>query len=118
MEMDDFDYRKQIGKQIKLARSKAGYTQEELAEKLSLSTRYISQLERGISFGTAGTIINICKTLEISADYLFKDIISPSEFVNVFDFNFSKNYVKLNSKNKEIIHILAADLVKLQENKI
>lgn len=45
--------RKNIGKKIKLARAKAEYTQEQLAEKLSLSTRYISQLERGIAFGSA-----------------------------------------------------------------
>ena len=38
--------RKSIGKKIKLARSKTNYTQETLAEKLSLSPRYISQLER------------------------------------------------------------------------
>ena len=48
--------RKNIGKKIKLARTKAEYTQEQLAEKLSLSARYISQLERGIAFGSATTI--------------------------------------------------------------
>ena len=116
MEKENFNYLIQIGKKIKLARIKAGYTQEQLAEKLSLSTRYISQLERGISFGTASTIINICKTLNISADFLFGDIISPNEFSNIFDINFSKNYIKLNKRNKEILHIIAADLVKYQVN--
>ena len=67
--------RKNIGKKIKLARAKAKYTQEELAEKLSLSPRYISQLERGIAFGSATTIISICKTLNISSDFLFHDLI-------------------------------------------
>ena len=43
--------RKSIGKKIKLARSKTNYTQETLAEKASLSPRFVSQLERGISFG-------------------------------------------------------------------
>ena len=114
MENDDFEYRKKIGKRIKLARVKLGYTQEELAEKLSLSTRYISQIERGISFGTASTIIAICKTLNISADYLFGDILEPNEYSNIYDFSFSKNYVKLNKKNKEILHMIAANLVKMQ----
>lgn len=115
MEKENFNYLIQIGKKIKLARIKAGYTQEQLAEKLSLSTRYISQLERGISFGTASTIINMCKTLNISADFLFGDIITPNEFSNIFDINFSKNYVKLDNNNKEILHIIAADLVKYQK---
>ena len=57
--------RKNIGKKIKLARSKAEFTQEQLAEKTSLSPRYISQLERGIAFGSATTIINVCKALNI-----------------------------------------------------
>ncbi len=114
MEKYDLDYRKKIGMQVKLARIKLGYTQEDLAEKLSLSTRYISQLERGISFGTASTIINICKILNVSADYLFSGIINPNEFSNIFDINFSKNYVKLNNQNKELLHVIASDLVKLQ----
>ena len=114
MENDDFEYRKKIGKKVKLARIKIGYTQDELAEKLSLSTRYISQIERGISFGTASTIINICKTLNISADYLFEDIIKPNESSNIFDISFSKNYVRLKKKNIDFFHLLAADLLKMQ----
>lgn len=111
---EDFNYRKQIGKKIKIARTKAGYTQEELAEKLSLSTRYISQLERGISFGTASTIISICRALNISADFLFSDILNPMDYSNIFDINFTKNYVKLNAQNKELLHTITADIVKLQ----
>ena len=53
--------RKSIGKKIKLARSKTNYTQETLAEKLSLSPRYISQLERGIAFGSACISVNDVK---------------------------------------------------------
>lgn len=114
MKNDDFEYRKKIGKKVKLARIKLGITQEELAERLSLSTRYISQIERGISFGTASTIINICKTLNISADYLFEDILKPSDSSNLFDIGFSKNYIRLNKQNRELLHLLAADLLKMQ----
>ena len=35
--------RKNIGRKIKLARAKTKFTQEALAEKTSLSPRYISQ---------------------------------------------------------------------------
>ena len=73
------ELRKNIGKKIKLARAKANYTQEELAEKLSLSTRYVSQLERGIAFGSASTITSVCKALNISSDFLFNDLIKGSE---------------------------------------
>ena len=101
---EDYMYRKLIGKKIKIARNRAGYTQEQLAEKLSLSTRYISQLERGISFGTVSTIVNICKALNVSANYLFSDLIDSNECSEIVDINFMKNYAKLNPKNKEIIN--------------
>ena len=85
MNNTESELRKSIGKKIKIARLKAEYTQEQLAEKLSLSTRYISQLERGIAFGSASTIISVCKALDINANFLFSDIIntSRSKYSNV-----------------------------------
>lgn len=111
-------YRKSIGKKIKLARSKTEYTQEMLAEKLSLSARYISQLERGIAFGSATTIINLCKTLNINSNFLFEDIIkSNSPTVNeIVNTKFLEEYLQLNSYNKEIINSLVKQLLKMQEN--
>lgn len=112
--------RKNIGKKIKLARAKASFTQEQLAEKTSLSTRYISQLERGIAFGSASTITNICKTLNISPDFLFEDSINAtsSNFHDVIDDKFLKNYLKLNTYNKAVLNSIANELVKLQEYNI
>ena len=110
--------RKSIGKKIKLARSKTNYTQETLAEKLSLSPRYISQLERGIAFGSATTIINLCKALNISSNFLFDDLIhSDSSSLNdLIDDKFLESYLKLNNYNKEIIYLLTNQLIKMQEN--
>ena len=109
--------RKSIGKKIKLARSKADYTQEELAEKLSLSTRYISKLERGIAFGSAKTITNLCKALNINSDFLFSDLIQNDTPIlnDMVDDKFLENYLKLTEYNKSVIACLTNDLVKLQE---
>jgi len=108
--------RKNIGKKIKIARSKTNYTQEELAEKISLTPRYVSQLERGIAFGSATTIVSLCKALNISSDFLFNDLIEVNspEFSNFIDNDFLKNYSQLNDYNKKVINRLATDLVKLQ----
>lgn len=108
--------RKNIGKKIKLARSKTNYTQEALAEKTSLSPRYISQLERGIAFGSASTIVGLCKALNISSDFLFSDLIKSdsSEYIDMIDNKFLENYSQLNEYNKKIINQLANDLIKLQ----
>ena len=109
--------RKNIGKKIKLARSKAEFTQEQLAEKTSLSPRYISQLERGIAFGSATTIINVCKALNINSDFLFNDLIDNKKTI-LEDFSndkFLENYLKLNEYNKNIISIFTNELVKMQD---
>ena len=109
--------RKNIGKKIKLARAKSNYTQEILAEKTSLSSRYISQLERGLAFGSATTITNICIALNINSDFLFSDLISPSStsIESLVDNDFLETYIKLDDKNKKIIYLLATQLEKLQE---
>lgn len=108
--------RKNIGKKIKLARSKTSYTQEALAEKISLTPRYISQLERGIAFGSATTIVSLCKALNISSDYLFSDYIetNSSEFIDLIDNKFLENYSQLNDYNKKVVNRLTNDLINLQ----
>ena len=108
--------RKNIGKKIKLARTKTNYTQEDLAEKALVSTRYISQLERGISFGSATTIVNLCKALDISSDFLFNDLIqsNTSEHIDLIDNKFLENYSQLNNYNKKVINRLTSDLIKIQ----
>lgn len=111
--------RKNIGKKIKLARAKAEYTQEELAEKLSLSPRYISQLERGIAFGSATTIINVCKALNINSDFLFNDLIdnNPPILDSITNDKFLEDYLKLNDYNKNIIAVFTNELIKIQNKK-
>ena len=103
--------RKSIGKKIKLARSKTNYTQETLAEKLSLSPRYISQLERGIAFGSANTIVSLCKALNISTDFLFSDFIDSDscEYMDLIDSKFLENYSQLNDYNRKVINRLTND---------
>lgn len=108
--------RKSIGRKIKLARTKTKYTQETLAEKTLLSPRYISQLERGIAFGSATTIVSLCNALNISSDFLFGDLIDSdsSNLDTLIDNDFLQDYYQLNKYNKKVVSRLANDLVKLQ----
>ncbi len=118
MDSNERYLRKNIGKKIKLARAKTNFTQEKLAEELSLSTRYISQLERGIAFGSATTIVNLCKALNISSDFLFDDLIGvdASYFDDFVDDRFLEAYMKLNDYNKSIVSALTNQLIKLQND--
>lgn len=118
MDSNEKMFRKSIGKKIKLARSKTEYTQEMLAEKLSLSARYISQLERGVAFGSATTIVNLCRALHINSDFLFSDVIesdSPT-LKDIIDENFLENFMQLDDYNKEIIICMTKQLLKIQKN--
>ncbi len=118
MNTQERNLRRSIGRKIKLARIRSKYTQEQLAEKLSLSTRYISQLERGIAFGSATTITNLCKILNINSDFLFHDIIKKDSqsLDELVDMNFLQNYLKLNSYNKAVINSITTGLMKLQSD--
>ena len=118
MDSNERYLRKNICKKIKLARAKTNFTQEKLAEELSLSTRYISQLERGIAFGSATTIVNLCKALNISSDFLFDDLIGvdASCFDDFVDDRFLEAYMKLDDYNKSIVSALTNQLIKLQND--
>ena len=110
---------KKIGKNIHLARITANFTQEQLAEKTGLSSRYIGQLERGLAFGSASTISCLCNALSINADVFFSNVIESSNnsLLNVIsdDDEFIQSYLKLNEKNKDIIRLIIKDLLKLQK---
>lgn len=57
-----------IGNQIRMAREAAGLTQDRFAELVSLATKNVSDIERGVVGISIGTLIRICETLSISSD--------------------------------------------------
>ena len=59
-----------IGKRIAGARKKLGVTQEELARRLGFAPKHISSIERGISGLTVGSLMEMARILDISADYI------------------------------------------------
>ena len=60
----------QIGEQIKLAREDTGMTQEQLAERVSVSPQYVSDLERGVVGVSIPTLKRICSCLGVSSDQI------------------------------------------------
>ena len=119
MSKGDTNYTKNIGKKIKLARINSKLTQEELAEEIGISTRYVSQLERGLAFGSANTIISLCKTLNIDSNFLFEDLIDSennTSFNSLVDTKFLQSYIKLNTQNKQFVDLIINQLLKLQDN--
>ena len=66
----DEEYRK-LGLRIKYLREQAGLTQEQLAEKSSISLDYLGKIEVSINKPGLKTIFKIAKALKIPAKDLF-----------------------------------------------
>ena len=60
----------QIGNKIKAARERAGLTQQEFGELVSLATKNVSDIERGVAGITVSTLKRICEKLSISSDLI------------------------------------------------
>ena len=61
---------KESGKRIKELRKKAGITQEELANKLNISTVAISNMERGVNGVSLDMMGILAEVLNSSVDYI------------------------------------------------
>ncbi|MGN1235233.1 MAG: helix-turn-helix domain-containing protein [Christensenellaceae bacterium] len=59
-----------FGKRLKESRQAKGWTQAELAEKLSTTQSTIGKYEREELQPNIESIVRICQLLEVSADYL------------------------------------------------
>lgn len=72
----------QIGDRCRKAREAAGYTQELLAETIGRTPQFISDSERGVSGMSLPTVMKLCTTLSVSADYLLfgRESDSPTDF--------------------------------------
>ena len=70
------DY-KLIGKRIRRQRYIMDMTQEKVAEKAKITTKYYSNLERGINKGRLEVYFNIAQALGVSLDSLTQDSLAP-----------------------------------------
>lgn len=61
---------KEMGSRIHARRKMMGLTQEELADRINVSTQMISNLETGKKAIRPENLIKICNALDASADYL------------------------------------------------
>lgn len=66
---------KEIGKRIKYYRRQCGLTQEQLGEKVDLSTTYISAVERGMYSINLNKLVDILNCIGCSADDVFCDVL-------------------------------------------
>ena len=60
-----------IGRRIKEARQAKGLSQEALSEKIGMSAKYLSSVERGKENPTLDTLVKLADALEIETSELF-----------------------------------------------
>ena len=69
-----FPYRRIVGQKIRALRKQAGLSQEELAEKASLSYKYLGEVERGYVNVSLDSLMRITKALKVKLHDLTRDV--------------------------------------------
>ena len=82
-----------IGHRMKELRIQYGLTQQELADRSELSKGFISQLERGLTTPSIGTLLDIIQCLGTTPAEFFSDD-EPEQIVFSPEDYFEKNYKK------------------------
>lgn len=108
------DIKKELGEKIKRLRNKKGLTQEQLAEKIDISSRNLSKIELGLSFVKAETLERILESLDVTTEEMFANdhIKSSEELRDGIDqyLNKLKNNNLVLEKIYKIIKLLADDI--------
>ena len=71
---------KGIGTRIKAGRVTAGLTQERLAEKVGISSTYLSAIECNVKDPKLATFIKIANAIGASADDLLADVLNVKQY--------------------------------------
>lgn len=71
---------KGIGTRIKAGRVAAGLTQERLAEKVGISSTYLSAIECNVKDPKLATFIKIANAIGASADDLLADVLNVKQY--------------------------------------
>ncbi|MDC0802637.1 helix-turn-helix transcriptional regulator [Clostridium paraputrificum] len=98
---------KLLGKKIREERLKLNLTQEQLAEKVDISTSYVGQIERGERNISLDTLVNLSNTLGVTIDFLLQDSININEDTLLLQIN--QLISSRNIKEKE----MALDVLKI-----
>ena len=77
------DEKKMTGKQIKTLRQTRGMSQDELSEKASINSKYLSAIERGKANPTLDTFTRLADALKVGLPELFDYELEPKELAQL-----------------------------------
>lgn len=102
-----------IGKTMQNIRKSLGLTQEQVAEKLYLAPRYISDIERDKTKGSIDTLVKLCNIYHVTPSFVLKDYLNTTQLE--YDDKLI-GFTNLTPKEKEII-IKLIEFMNSQKNK-
>ena len=71
-----------LGKKLRDARQKKGYTQHALAEIADIGSVYLGEIERGSKMPSLNIFVKLIEALDISADCILRDeLTSGQEYI-------------------------------------
>ncbi|MDR1996949.1 MAG: helix-turn-helix domain-containing protein [Candidatus Margulisbacteria bacterium] len=84
--MNARDLYKILGANIKLQRSRANWSQEELADRLAISVPFLSSIETGRKWVSSGTLLKLANIFRVEAYELLKpDTVLPDTYRNLLE---------------------------------
>ena len=94
-----------LAEKISEERKKNGWSQEELAEKLSVSRQSVSKWESGQSVPDLNRILELARIFGVTTDYLLKDEIEEAENVDGFKSTMEEadEFLRIKTKTSPII---------------
>lgn len=91
---------KGIGTRIKAGRVAAGLTQERLAEKVGISSTYLSAIECNVKDPKLATFIKIANAIGASADDLLADVLNVKQYEHYIEREERIRKLPLKEQNK------------------
>ena len=99
-----------IGQRIKQVRRDRGMTQERLAEALSVSVGYISQIERGVTKISLETLAAVAACLACDLSELATGVAVTQE--HYLDRELAQLTARMDGRQKKLLHELARLILK------
>ena len=99
-----------IGQRIKQVRRDRGMTQERLAEALSVSVGYISQIERGVTKISLETLAAVAACLACDLSELATGVAATQ--AHYLDRQLAQLTARMDGRQKKLLHELARLILK------
>lgn len=110
--MRESDFLIEMGNRISARRKELQLTQEQVAEMMNLSLQSISCIELGKKAIRPENLYNLCKVLDVSADYILKGIKTSVQLEGIV-----KKISELDSDEYKVVETIVNHFYKKANNK-